>query len=245
MEVYRNLTTQETLLKIAVNHGYAVALLSGFTNKFKLSLQYRTTEEGLKSLANGECDIAAFHLPTEFVNSRLIEIYDKYFKLKAYKVIRLLTRTQGLILKTNNPKEIRGIEDLAGKDITFINRQGGSGTRLLIDELFKRAKVNTAQVTGFDEVEYTHSAIATYVASGMADVGIGVETAARKFGLDFMPLTTENYVLVFHQKAFEKFPVQALISELKAEKFQNLVRGLAGYKPVESLEVIDLEVIFH
>lgn len=243
LEIHRNLTFKEPLLKIAASHGYAVALLPEFTNKFKLSLQYRTTEEALKALSKRECDISAFHLPTEIVNPQLIEMHHKYFKANTYKVIRFVTRTQGLMLKNNNPKGITGVQDLLGKGIKFINRQETSGTRLLIDELFKRAKVNTREIAGFEDVEFTHSAIAAYVASGMADAGIGVETAARHFGLDFLPLTTENYVLVCHQKSLKKFAVQQLIAELKTEKFHNAVLGLAGYKPVHCGEVIDLEDI--
>ncbi|MFQ3220378.1 MAG: putative molybdopterin biosynthesis protein [Paraglaciecola sp.] len=243
LEIQKNLTFKEPLLKIAASHGYAVALLPEFTPKFKLNLQYKTTEESLHALTKGECDIAAFHLPTDIVNPALVDMHNKYFKPNTYKVIRFVTRQQGLMIKKDNPKGIDKIEDLLRADIKFINRQENSGTRLLIEEIFRRAAVECEQVAGFNDIEYTHSAVAAYVASGMADAGIGVETAARQFGLDFIPLTTENYVLVCHHKAVKKFAVQQLISELKTEKFHQAVLNLAGYKPVCCGDVADLEEI--
>jgi putative molybdopterin biosynthesis protein len=243
LEIQKNLTFKEPLLRIAASHGYAVALLPEFTNKFKLNLQYKTAEGSLQALTRGECDIAAFHLPTDIVNQTLVDMHNKYFKPNTYKVIRFVTRQQGLMVKNGNPKGIEKIEDLLRADIKFINRQGNSGTRLLIEEIFRRASVDFEQVAGFHEIEFTHSAIAAYVASGMADTGIGVETAARQFGLDFIPLTTENYVLVCHHKSIKKFAVQQLINELKTEKFQQSVMTLAGYKPVCCGDVCNLEDI--
>jgi molybdate-binding protein len=128
-------------------------------------------------------------------------------------------------------------------DIKFINRQKNSGTRLLIEEILIRASVNAEDVIGFDDVEFTHSAVAAYVASGMADTGIGVETAARQFALDFIPLTTEHYVLVCHHKSVKKFAVQQLVAELKTEKFHQTVLKLAGYKPVCCGDIVDLKDI--
>ncbi|MFQ3235756.1 MAG: putative molybdopterin biosynthesis protein, partial [Paraglaciecola sp.] len=226
LEIQKNLTFKEPILKIAASHGYAVALLPEFTNKFKLNLQYKTTEESLQALIKGECDVAAFHLPTDIVNQTLVDMHNKYFKPNTYKVIRFVTRQQGLMIKKDNPKNIEKIEDLLRPDIKFINRQDNSGTRLLIEEIFRRASVDFDKVAGFNDIEFTHSAIAAYVASGMADAGIGVETAARQFGLGFMPLTTENYVLVCHHKSVKKFAVQQLIAELKTEKFHDAVLNL-------------------
>lgn len=243
LEIQKNLTFKEPLLKISASYGYAVALLPEFTNKFKLNLQYRTTEESLKALSKGECDIAAFHLPTDFVNQTLVDMHNKYFKPNTYKVIRFVTRQQGLMIKKGNPKDIENVQDLLRDDIKFINRQNNSGTRLLIEEILIRASVNSEDVIGFDNVEFTHSAVAAYVASGMADTGIGVETAARQFGLDFIPLTTEHYVLVCHHKSVKKFAVQQLVAELKTEKFHQTVLKLAGYKPVCCGDIVDLKDI--
>jgi molybdate transport repressor ModE-like protein len=243
LEIQKNLTFKEPLLKISASYGYAVALLPEFTNKFKLNLQYRTTEESLKALSKGECDIAAFHLPTDFVNQTLVDMHNKYFKPNTYKVIRFVTRQQGLMIKKGNPKDIENVRDLLRDDIKFINRQKNSGTRLLIEEILIRASVNAEDVIGFDDVEFTHSAVAAYVASGMADTGIGVETAARQFGLDFIPLTTEHYVLVCHHKSVKKFAVQQLVAELKTEKFHQTVLKLAGYKPVCCGDIVDLKDI--
>jgi molybdate-binding protein len=168
-------------------------------------------------------------------------MHNKYFKPNTYKVIRFVTRQQGLMIKKDNPKNIEKVDDLIRADIKFINREGNSGTRLLIEELLQRASLDTQQVAGFDDVEFTHSAVAAYVASGMADTGMGVETAARQFGLDFIPLAKENYVLLCHHKSIKKFAVQQLIAELKSEKFHQSVLKLAGYNPTFCGDIVDLK----
>jgi putative molybdopterin biosynthesis protein len=241
LEIQRHLTIKEPLLRIAATYGYAVALLPDYTNKFTLDLQYKTNEETFKALSNGECDIAAFHLPTDVVNQTLVDNYNKYLKPKTYKVIRFVTRQQGLIVKKGNPKGITKVDDLLCGDNKFINRQKNSGTRLLIDELFSRVSVDPKKVNGFDNVEFTHSAVAAYVSSGMADVGIGIETAARQFGLDFISLTTEHYVLVCRQKTVKKLAVKRLITEIKTKKFHQAVLELAGYQPVCCGDIVALE----
>lgn len=241
LEIQKNITIAEPLLRIDASYGYAVALLPEFTNQFKLDLQYKITEDALHSLDKGNCDIAAFHLPTDIVSPDLVDTYNRYLKPNTYKIIRFVTRQQGLIIKQGNPKKIKDISDLVRKDIKFINRQKISGTRVLIDELISRASLDTEQINGFREVEFTHSAVAAHVASGMVDVGIGIETAARRFGLDFISLTTEHYVLVCRYKTIEQLAVQRLISEIKKKKFHNAVLELAGYKPVCCGEVVNLE----
>jgi putative molybdopterin biosynthesis protein len=241
LEIQKHLMVKEPLLKIAASYGYAVALLPNFTNKFKLDLQYKSYEESFDALSKGECNIAAFHLPTDIVSQRLIDIYNKYFKANTYKVIRFVTRKQGLIVKKDNPKNITKISDLMQDEVKFINRQKHSGTRLLIDELLARSSVEPKKVIGFDKFEFTHSAIAAYVASGMADVGIGIETAARQFGLNFIPLTTEHYVLVCHHKTLKELSVQRLITEIKSDKFHEEVSKLAGYESIACGDIVDLE----
>lgn len=241
LEIQKNLTTKEPLLRIAATYGYAVALLPEYIKDINLDLQYKTNEEAFKALNKGECDIAAFHLPTDVVSQKVIDNYNKHFKPNTYKIIRFVTRKQGLIVQKGNPKNITQVTDLLGEDIKFINRQKNSGTRLLIDELLNRTSIDPDKVNGFDNVEFTHSAVAAYVSSGMADVGIGIEAAARKFGLDFISLTTEHYVLVCHHKTVEHIAVQRLISEIKSEAFHQAVLDLAGYKPVCCGDVVSLE----
>lgn len=241
LEIQKNITIKDPLLRVAATYGYAVALLPEYTNKFRLDLQYKTNEESFRALSKGECDIAAFHLPTDIVNQTLVDNYNKYLKPNTYKIIRFVTREQGMIIKKDNPKGITKIEDLLGEDVKFINRQKNSGTRLLIDELFRRSSIDPKKVSGFDKVEFTHSAVAAYVSSGMADVGIGIETAARQFGLNFISLTTEHYVLVCGKKTVKNLSVQRLISEIKTNEFQKAVLALPGYKPVCCGDIVDLE----
>ena len=241
LEIQKHSMAKDPLLKIAATYGYAVALLPDFTNQFKLDIQYKSYEESFDALTKGECNVAAFHLPTDIVSQSLIDTYNKYFTANTYKVIRFVTRKQGLIVKKDNPKNIFKIKDLIKNKVRFVNRQEHSGTRLLIDELLARSSMDPEEVIGFDIVEFTHSAIAAYVASGMADVGVGVETAARQFGLDFIPLTTEHYVLVCHHKTLKNLAVQRFITEIKSDRFHEEVSKLAGYESIACGDIVDIE----
>lgn len=243
LAIQKHLNEKEPLLKINASYGYAVALLPKFTHQFKLDLQYKTHEESLQALSKGECDIAALHLPTDIVNQQLADNYNGYLKANTYQVIRFVTRQQGLITKKGNPKNIHTLEDLTNNDVKFINRQANSGTRLLIEELLRKSSVNENDVLGFTNIEFTHSAVAAYVASGMADVGIGIKAAAQQFDLDFTPLTHENYVLICHRKNINQLAIQRLITEMKTAKFHHAVSQLAGYSTKHCGDVIKLEEI--
>ena len=105
------------------------------------------------------------------------------------------------MLAPGNPKSILALADLARPDVRFVNRQFGSGTRILLDLLLKRASVDSGDISGYDTGEFTHSGVAAYIASGLADAGFGVETAARRFKLDFVPVASERYFLVCEDDA--------------------------------------------
>lgn len=229
IEIQRSLEGVSPLLRLHASYGYAVELLPDCTSHFQLDLQYRSAEDALASLNRGQCDVAGFHVPTEVVSEALITKYSSYLRPRVHKVIRFITRTQGLMVKADNPKYIKGLGDLVRDDVRFINRQKYSGTRALIDELLERADVDTQKINGFDDEEFTHSAVAAYVASGMADVGIGVEVAARQFGLGFIPLTTEHYLLLCHQRTLQQVAMQRLLSVIRGDAFQTNVGALAGY----------------
>jgi len=243
LEIQKQLANPDPILRINASYGYAVALLPDFANQFKLDLQYKTAEDALASLSKGQCDIAGFHLPTNIVSQQLIDEYSQYYKPNTYKVIRFVTRQQGLIIKKDNSKTIKNINDIVAHKLKFINRQKMSGTRILIDEILSREGIDSKNINGYDDIEFTHSAVAAYVASGMADVGIGIETAARQFGLDFISLTTEHYVLVCHSQTLNLPAVQKLITEIKTQAFQQAVLKLAGYQPVNCGDVVDLETM--
>src|SRR5262249_23696216 len=117
-------------------------------------------------------------------------------------VMNLVIREQGLIVPTGNPKKIKGIKDLARKDVMFINRQPGAGTRILLDYKLEKLKIGSERIRGYEREEVTHMAVAVAVASGLANAGLGVKSAAKALGLDFVPIEREDYDLVFLKDFF-------------------------------------------
>src|SRR4029077_11183629 len=118
------------------------------------------------------------------------------------------------------PGRIRSLADLARPGVRFVNRQLGSGTRMLLELLLKRENLDSHRIRGYEVVEFTHDAIAAYIASGMADAGLGVEPGARKFDLDFIPLVTERYFLACHSAALGSPPIQEVIAILHGNEFR-------------------------
>ena len=147
-----------------------------------------------------------------------------------YRVINFVTREMGLIVKRGNPLAIHSVKDIAEPNVRFVNRDHDSGTRLLFDQLLKLNKVDETRINGLEQIEFTHAAVAAYVASDMADVSFGVEAAARQFGLDFIRLMTEDYFFVCRRSFLETEPMQRLLEVMKGQEFQKAVAALPGYR---------------
>ncbi|WP_417224101.1 substrate-binding domain-containing protein [Amphritea sp.] len=248
LEIHRALEGVNPLLRVHASYGYAVALLPDFSSDIQLDLQYKSAEEALASLNRGVCDVAGFHVP---VNGRaggmsdaLYETYSRHLKPRVHKIVKFITRQQGLMVKPGNPKQINGLQDLVRKDVKFINRQKDSGTRALLDELLIREGVNSKRINGFADEEFTHSAVAAFVGAGMADVGMGVKAAASQFGLDFIPLSSEYYLFVCHHKTLKQEAMLRLLASIRREVFQTAVQQLPGYSPEDCGEVVALDTIF-
>ncbi|WP_286237929.1 substrate-binding domain-containing protein [Neptuniibacter halophilus] len=244
LEIHRALEGVNPLLRLHASHGYAVALLPDFTDEIQLDLQYKSAEEALASLSRGACDVAGFHLPMEGMSESLHETYSRYLKPRVHRVIKFITRRQGLMVKPDNPKGIEGLQDLIRPEIKFINRQKDSGTRALLDHLLKRNKVSPSKISGYNDEEFTHSAVAAFVAAGMADVGMGVEAAARQFGLHFIPLSCERYLLVCHNKTLKQESVVRLLTAIRQPEFHEAVLRLPGYTPDDCGSVVGLSEVF-
>ena len=133
------------------------------------------------------------------------------------------------MVASGNPKRIRRLADLRRRGVRFVNRDHDSGTRLLFDQLLALHKVDEAKINGAQQMEFTHAAVAAYVASGMADVSFGVEAAARQFGLDFIRLLTEDYFFVCKRAFLETEPMRRVIDIMKGREFQREVASLPGY----------------
>jgi molybdate-binding protein len=199
--------------------------------------------EALESLATGQCDIAGFHLPLGEFEASAVEHFRPWLDPARQRVIRLATRRQGLMTRPGNPKKIYGIEDLARPDVRFINRQAGSGTRFLLDLMLKARGIAPTAIRGYEQCEFTHAAVAAFVASDMADVGMGVEVPARQFKLEFIPLQRERYFLLCHADQVDTPAVQQALEILCSPGYRQAVDALPGYSTDDTGSVAPLAAV--
>jgi putative molybdopterin biosynthesis protein len=184
---------------------------------------------GILAIRNGFCHMAGIHLLDPDTGEYNLPYIRRHLKEVEMKVLHLVFREQGLIVQGGNPKKIKGLEDLLRREIVFINRQKGSGTRILFDHQLKTHSIEGGQIQGYENEEYTHMAVASTVASGKADVGCGILPAARAMELGFIPVAKERYDLVIPSIHFEDEKIQKVIEIIRSEKFKKRVLQMGGY----------------
>jgi molybdate transport repressor ModE-like protein len=243
LEISRALAEHSPTLRIHASYGYAVAQLPELLRRHTsigLDLQYLSAADALASLARGACDIAGFHVPEGERGARAVAEYRSWLSPATQTLIFLVHRQQGIFVKPGNPKRIDSIAALMRAEVRFINRQRGSGTRLLLETLLDELGLDARAINGWPNVEYTHAAVAAYVASGMADAGFGVEAAARHFHLDFVPVASERYFLLARRETLAYPSVQELLRLLRGPEFEELTRALPGYRADRAGEIMEL-----
>ena len=193
---------------------------------------------GLMAIKKGVCHLAGSHLLDTSDGSYNKSYIKRYLPDIPVKLVNLVMRDQGLIVLPKNPKNIKGIEDLAREDITFINRQGGSGTRILLDYRLKQLGMDPLNIKGYGVDEFTHMSVAAAVLSGRADVGLGIYAAAKALGLDFIPVVTEQYDLVIPEAYFEAENIRLLLDTIKIPQFKTQVEALGGYSTAKTGEMM-------
>jgi len=246
-ELERELATvlaeESPALRLTASHGFAVdALVRKFSaGDIVVDLKYRGSTEAVAALARGECDLAGFHLPVGEFRRAAAQQYLKWLDPKRHVLVHLAYRTQGLFVEKGNPKGITSLRDLGRTDIRFVNRQVGSGTRVLLELLLAKEKIRTARVPGYESAEFTHAAVAAFVASGMADVGFGVETAARRFNLDFLPVVREQYFFAAERKQLDDPRLSLAVKLMASDEIRHAISALAGYDGALSGTVMELD----
>ena len=247
LEINRVMAESSPTLRLHASYGYAVAQIPELLrrhSKIALDLQYLSAADALASLARGACDIAGFHVPEGERGARAIAQYRNWLDASEQQLIYLVRRQQGLFVGADNPKGITSLSDLRRRGVRFVNRQRGSGTRLLFDTLLEEQGMDPRAIDGYVTEEYTHAAVAAYVASGMADVGLGVEPAARQFNLGFVPIATERYFLICSRQTLQYPWVQEVLRLMRGPEFQELVASLPGYLADRSGETMELTDAF-
>jgi putative molybdopterin biosynthesis protein len=197
--------------------------------KFTLSSAHVGSLGGLLALRRGEAHLAGTHLLDEATGEYNIPYLKRYLPSEEVYLITLVYREQGLLVPPGNPKGIKTLADLTRPDVTFINRQKGAGTRVLLDWALKEEGIEPRQIQGYEREEYTHTAVAAAVKSGAADVGLGVLSAARALGLDFIPWRAERYDLAIPAAYLDHPGVRAILDIIDSREFKEQVTALGGY----------------
>lgn len=184
---------------------------------------------GIMAVRRGEAHAAGCHLLDTETGRYNVSFLRKYFPNGGVKLVRCVGRNQGLMMAAGNPLGIRSFSDIARPGLRYVNRQKGSGTRILADYLCKENGLVQDSIYGYDREELTHTSVAAQIAGGSADAGMGIYSAAKLYGLDFLPICIEEYDLLIPDGAYDTPLIQRLLAVLKSDAFRDKLMDMGGY----------------
>ena len=230
-------------LRIAASHDLALAALRDelAARGLGLDLRFVGSLTALEELAQGRADAAGFHVVVGPGARDARAPFLRFLSPRRDRLIRVVDREQGLILQRGNPARVRNLRDIAQRGLRFVNRQRGSGTRLLIDRRLATDGIAPEALSGYANEEYTHVAVAATVASGGADAGFGLRAAAAEYGLAFVPLVHERYFLAVHAADLDKPALARLVDALRGPALARIVARLPGYRATAAGTVVGVE----
>ncbi|HEY2988276.1 MAG TPA: molybdopterin biosynthesis protein, partial [Candidatus Binatia bacterium] len=242
VELLRPVEEVENTILCTGSHDLAIGVLEDQLKlhhpEFKIAATNVGSLGGLLALQRGETHIAGSHLLDPDNGGYNIPDIKRMIPKTPVVLVHLARREQGLIVQKGNPKKISTLKDLLRRDLMFVNRQPGSGTRVLLDYELKRLQIDPAKIRGYEREEFTHMSVGVAVASGLADVALGVRSAANALGLDFIPVGTEQYDLVMLRSFFESEKGERLQETICSDGFKQAVTTLGGYDTGAAGEIL-------
>jgi molybdate-binding protein/DNA-binding transcriptional regulator YhcF (GntR family) len=224
---------ESNVIRIVGSHDLALNILLDLLRQKVEGLKTEVTHAGslggLIALQEERADLAGTHLLDEETGEYNYPYIKRVLPGREIAIVNLSFRIQGLMFASGNPKKIKGLEDLRRPDVVFINRQKGSGTRVLLDLQLKRQGIPPADIKGYELEFNTHLAVASHIAHGDADVGLGIEAAAKSCGLDFLPMFRERYDLVIPMANYRSQRLAPLLAIIASDEFKKIVDGVGGY----------------
>lgn len=216
------------------SHDNALDILANILKKnhpsFSFSSAHVGSMGGLMALKKGEAHLAGAHLLDEQTGDYNVPFLQRLFPNRPVVLVNLVYRQQGLLVKRGNPKGITGFADLIREEVGFVNRQPGSGTRLLLDKHLRELNITPSLIKGYEREEYTHMSVASAVLTGLADAGLAVYSSAKALGLDFIPVADERYDLAIPAELLETGMLRILLSIIREDReFRSVVESLGGY----------------
>ena len=221
-------------LRIAASHDLALADWVEHGRSIAFDLSWHGSEDALAALGRNECDMAGFHAPETWSPAQLTRRLGRWLHPKLHICIPVMRRHQGLIVARGNPLHLVTFADVLATHARMVNRQRGSGTRSLIDQLILANGLKAEGIQGYAREEFTHEAVAATVATGQADVGFGIQAAAARYDLDFVPLVQERYGFAMRTTTATSAEGKHFLARLSGNTFRQRLISLPGYEPLPS-----------
>jgi len=241
VNLYRHPVEIESTIFVIGSHDITIDILAQFlaVKNRRLTSANVGSMGGLIALSRGECHLAGSHLLDPESGEYNLEYVRRILPNLPVKIVVLVERTQGLLVAKGNPKGISSLRDLTRNDVTYINRQSGAGTRVLLDYQLRLLQISSEIIKGYPCEEYTHLSVAAAISSGRADCGLGISAAAQALDLDFIPMYQERYDLVIPVRYFEDPLLEPLFEIIADPEFKKTVANLPGY----NVEMMGQEIL--
>jgi molybdate-binding protein/DNA-binding transcriptional regulator YhcF (GntR family) len=235
----------ENIIRIVGSHDLALSILLDLLRQREDGIQTEVIHAGslggLIALQEERADLAGTHLLDEETGEYNYPYIKRILPGQEIAVVNLAYRIQGLMFASGNPRQIKGLTDLRRPDLVFVNRQKGSGTRVLLDLQLKHQGILPSEIRGYEVEHNTHLAIASAIAQGNADVGLGIKGAALSCNLDFMPLFRERYDLVIPMHNYRSQRLAAMLEIIASDEFKRIVDKVGGYDTSQTGTTIFLD----